>query len=408
MTFVRKRSRIIFLLIVVGLVGLVGYRVYSFIAKKQQTEPPEPPVVVVRAEPVELGTLRRDIRLTGDIEANTSVQVFPKCPGRLLPLNTEYLKKARALHEQGAISEVLGDEIKTVEEGDSVKKGQIIAVVDHESVEAQVNQAKAALVTAEAQRTQAQVALSQTEKDLERLRNLYAEGATSRQSLEKIEAEYKSLVAQHELAQARVDQSQAGLNQALIQLSECFITAPISGVIAQKFLEEGDMAMVTRPIFAIMDVDSVKVKADLAERYLRQVHSGTEAALEVDTYSDRSFQGRVTRISPVLNVINRTAQLEITIPNPEHLLKPGMFARIALTLVRKENVPIIPEAAVIRDESGLHVFVVEKGVARRRKVTLGLEEGPRVEVADGLRPGEMLVTAGQQRITQNQNVQIQQ
>lgn len=404
----RKGSRLLFLLIAVGLLGLIGYRVYWFITKKQQPEQSEVPLTVVRAEPVELGTVRRDIRLTGDIEANTSVQVFPKCPGRLLPLKKEYLEKARALHEQGAITEALIDKIETVEEGDSVEKGQIIAVVDHESIEAQVNQAKAALITAEAQRTQAQVALSQTEKDLERLRNLYAEGATSKQSLDKIEADYKGLVAQHELAQARVDQSQAGLNQALIQLSECFITAPISGVIAQKFLEEGDMAMITRPIFAIMDVDVVKLKADLAERYIRQVHNGTEAALEVDAYPDNAFQGQVTKVSPVLNVVNRTVQLEITIPNPDHLLKPGMFARIALTLAKRENVPIIPEAAVIRDESGLHVLVVENGVARRRKVTLGLEEGPRVEVADGLRPGEMLVTAGQQKITQNQNVQIQQ
>jgi HlyD family secretion protein len=404
---VRKGSRLLFLLIAVGLVGLLGYRVYWFITKKQQPQQSEAPPIVVRAEPVELGTIRRDIRLTGDIEANTSVQVFPKCPGRLLPLKKEYLEKARALHEQGAITETLVDKIKTVEEGDSVEKGQIIAVVDHESIEAQVNQAKAALTTAEAQRTQAQVALSQTEKDQERLRNLYAEGATSKQSLDKIEADYKSLVAQHELAQARVDQSQAGLNQALIQLSECFITAPISGVIAQKFLEDGDMAMVTRPIFTLMDVDVVKVKADLVERYLTQVHNGTEAALDVDAYPDKAFRGQVTKVSPILNVVNRTAQLEITIPNPDHLLKPGMFARIALTLARKENVPVIPEAAVLRDASAQHVFVVENGVARRRTVALGLEEGPRVEVTDGLRPGEMLVTAGQQKISQNQKVQIQ-
>lgn len=403
----RKRRRFIAVLIVLGLVGLMGYRVYWFITKKQQPEQAEAPVIAVRAEPVELGSIRKDIRLTGDIEANTSVQVFPKCPGRLLTLKKEYLEKARALHEKGAIAEALIDKIETVEEGDSVEKGQIIAAVDHESIEAQVNQAKAALTTAEAQRTQAQVALSQTEKDLERLRNLYAEGATSRQSLDKLEADYKGLVAQHELAQARVDQSQAGLNQALIQLSECFITAPISGVIAEKFLEEGDMAMVTRPIFTIMDIHGVKVKADLAERYLRQVHNGTEAVLEVDTYSDREFQGQVTKVSPILNVINRTAELEITIPNPDHLLKPGMFARIALTLAKKENVPVIPEAAVLRDASEQHVFVVENGVARRRNVTLGLEEGPRVEVTQGLRPGEMLVTAGQQKISQNQKIRIQ-
>lgn len=403
----RKRSRFIVFLIVLGLVGLMGYRVYWFITKKQQPEQAEAPVIAVRAEPVEVGSIRKDIRLTGDIEANTSVQVFPKCPGRLLPLKTEYLQKARSLYEQGAITETLVDRIKTMEEGGSVEKGQIIAVVDHESIEAQVNQAKAALITAEAQRTQAQVTLSQTEKDLERLRNLYAEGATSKQSLDKIEADYKGLVAQHELAQARVDQSQAGLNQALIQLSDCFITAPISGVIAQKFLEEGDMAMVTRPIFSIMDVDTVKVKADLAERYLSQVDNGTEGALDVDAYPDRVFQGQVTNVSPILNVINRTAELEITIPNPDHLLKPGMFARIALTLARKENVPIIPEAAVIREATGQHVFVVENGVARRRNVTLGLEEGPQVEITDGLRPGEMLVTAGHQKIFQNQKVQIQ-
>ncbi|NQT81608.1 efflux RND transporter periplasmic adaptor subunit, partial [bacterium] len=362
--------------------------------------------VIVRAAPVEKGTIRRDISLTGDVEAMISVQVFPKCPGRLISPTERDLQTIRDLHAEGAISSQPPDRIEDVEESDSVKKGQIIAVIDHENLEAQVNQAKAALTTANAQLKQAEVARAQTEKDLQRLRNLYEEGATSKQSLDKIETECQSLVQQENVAKARVEQSQAGLNQAQIQLSECFISAPISGIISEKYLERGDMAMVTRPIFAIIDVDKVKVTADLSERYLGQVAKGAGASIKVDTFAGRSFRGTVTRISPTLNVINRTAKLEITVDNPNHDLKPGMFARVTLNVVKREGVPIVLEAVVLRDQSGEYVFVVEEDIARRREVKLGLQEGPRVEILDGLQPGEVLIVSGQQKVAEGQRVQI--
>jgi RND family efflux transporter MFP subunit len=402
-----RKGRIILFPILVALFVAIGYRVYRLVTeKKPQT--PKAAAVLVRAAPVESGTIRRDIRLTGDIEALTSVQVFPKSPGRMLGLGEQHLQRARELYKEGAITQQPLDKIEEVDEGDTVQKGQIISVVDHENLDAAVNQAKAALTTAEAQLKQAEVARAQAEKDRERIRNLQKEGAASKQALEKIEAEYENLVEQENVAKARGTQSQAALNQAQIQLGECFITAPISGIISHRYLETGDMAMVTRPIFAIIDVDKVKITADLPQRYLSEVHKGGEASIEVDAFPGRGFQGSVTNISPVVNMLNRTAALEITVDNPEHLLKPGMFTRVTLNIARKEGVLVIAEAAVLRDEAEEYVFVVEgNSVARRRKVVLGLEEGPRVEVTDGLHAGEMLVVAGQQKISDGEAVQVQ-
>jgi len=401
-----RKGRIVIIPIVLVLVAGLGYRAYRLVIEKKHGSERSHTAVIVRAAPVEKGTIRRDISLTGDVEAMISVQVFPKCPGRLISPTERDLQTIRDLHAEGAISSQPPDRIEDVEESDSVKKGQIIAVIDHENLEAQVNQAKAALTTANAQLKQAEVARAQTEKDLQRLRNLYEEGATSKQSLDKIETECQSLVQQENVAKARVEQSQAGLNQAQIQLSECFISAPISGIISEKYLERGDMAMVTRPIFAIIDVDKVKVTADLSERYLGQVAKGAGASIKVDTFAGRSFRGTVTRISPTLNVINRTAKLEITVDNPNHDLKPGMFARVTLNVVKREGVPIVLEAVVLRDQSGEYVFVVEEDIARRREVKLGLQEGPRVEILDGLQPGEVLIVSGQQKVAEGQRVQI--
>ncbi len=403
-----RKGKILILLIVVVLAAGAGYRVYRLVTTKEgQAERSRSAAVVIRAAPVETGTIRRDIRLTGDVRAVTGVQVFPKCPGRLVQVTREHLEKVRKLYEEGAVSDKPLDELQEVDEGDSVEKGQIIAVIDHENLQAQVNQAKAALTTADAQLKQAEVARAQAEKDLERVRNLQKEGAAAKQVLEKTAAEYDSLVEQEKVAKARVEQSRAALNQAQIQLAECFITAPISGIVSEKFLETGDMAMVTRPIFAIIDVDKVEVTADLSERYLGQVSAGTDASLEVDAFPGRTFHGTLTKISPTISIINRTAEIEITVDNPAHSLKPGMFARITLNIVNKEQVPVILEAAVLRDETGQYVFVVEDGLARRREIKLGLEERERVEVNGGLKPGEMLVIAGQQKLIDGQPVEVQ-
>ena len=401
-------GKIILIIIILAFALGVGYRVYRLVAdKKDSSERVEEMAVIVRAIPVEKGDIRRDISLTGDVEAIISVQVFPKTPGRLIELKEEHLERVRKLFEEGAIPTSPVEKAVAVDEGDSVLEEQIIAVIDHEDFDTQVVQARAALTTARAQLSQAGVSLAQTEKDLKKTRNLYEQGATSKQSLDKLETEYENLVQQKNVAQSRVDQYQAALSQAQILLSECFIRAPISGIISHKYLEEGDMAMVTRPIFAIVDIDEVEITADLPERYLSQVHDGTEAFIKVDAFPNREFQGTVTRISPTLDVTNRTAKLEITVPNPDHALRPGMFARVALTVAKEEQVVVIQEAAVLRRGVTPYVFVVEEDIARRRDVVLGLEEGPRVEVSAGLTPGQLLVVAGQQKIADGDLVQIE-
>lgn len=405
---VRKKGKIFVLLIVLALAAGSGYRVYRLVTEKQnKPASSDPAVIVVKAAPVELGAIRWGVRLTGDVKAVTSVQVFPKCPGRLIEPAQKHLDKVLRLYKEGAVSEEPVAKIEEVDEGDLVTKGQIIAVVDHENLDAQVNQANAALTTSQAQLKQADVALTQIEKDLERTRNLAKEGAASKQALEKMEAERENLAEQKNVADARIKQSEAALVQAQIQLAECFITAPISGIVAERYLETGDMAMVTRPLFAIADIDNVDITADLPERYLTEVHPEAEVSMEVDAFAARPFKGVITKISPTLNVVNRTAELEITVPNPDHALRPGMFARVTLVFVEKKGVPVIPEAVVLRDESGRYVFIVESGVAHRRTVALGLEEGAMVEVVEGLRPGEMLVTAGQQKLSEGQSVQVQ-
>jgi RND family efflux transporter MFP subunit len=402
-----RKSRIFVLLIIIALAAGFGYRVYRLVMEgKKSPGSVGVALVTVRVEPVEKGTIRRDIKLTGSVEAMTSIQVFPKCSGRLIPFTQEDPEKVQKLFEDAGISAKLWNNTDETEEGESVVKDQIIAVLDHENADAQLVQARAALTTAQAQFTQSEIALGQMEKDLERTRNLYEEGASTKQALDKIEAEQKSLLAQKNVSKARVDQSQAALNQVQIQLTECYIVAPISGIVSKRFLETGDMAMITRPIFAIIDVDMVKIVTDLVQRYVDEVREGAEASVEVDSYPGRAFRGTVTQISPTLSVVNRSAELKIAIENADRALKPGMFTRIQLTISKREGVPIVPEAAVMRDMSGEHVFVIENSIAQRRPVVLGLIEGPKIEIREGVLPGEMLVVAGQQKIADQQKVTI--
>jgi len=126
----------------------------------------------------------------------------------------------------------------------------------------------------------------------------------------------------------------------------------------------------------------------------------------VDTYSEREFDGVVYRTGPNISRMTRTAEVEIRIPNPDHLLKPGMFVRLCLDLERKENVTVVPDAAMLRQGSEVFVYVVNGSKAYRRVLKLGISEGDRYEVVEGLELGDLVVVKGQHMLEDESEVTI--
>ena len=121
----------------------------------------------------------------------------------------------------------------------------------------------------------------------------------------------------------------------------------------------------------------------------------------------QKFIGKVTKVSPVLDLATRSAPIEITIDNPGHLLKSGMFAKVSLAIDQRLNVPVILKEAVIGKEPDTYVYTVENNKAKTRQVSLGIHEGPLYEVAQGLKEGEMVVIMGQQRLYDDAPVMVE-
>lgn len=185
------------------------------------------------------------------------------------------------------------------------------------------------------------------------------------------------------------------------------VESPLTGIIGRFYVDKGVSVTPQTPIALVVDMDKVKIDLDVPEKYLPQVSLGQSAQISVDAYPEEGFSGLVTKVSPVIDLETRSAPIEITVDNPQHRLKSGMFAKVRLILAEHKNVPVILKEAVMGKEPDLYVYVVKDNRAVLRKVNLGLREGPYYQVLDGLKEGNLVVIMGQQRLKDNAPVSVE-
>ncbi|HKV46223.1 MAG TPA: efflux RND transporter periplasmic adaptor subunit, partial [bacterium] len=295
-----------------------------------------------------------------------------------------------------------------------------------QSVDA-VNQAQAGLRSA-----QSSLALAQT--NLQRARSLYGQGAVARQDLDS--AQTQAQVAQAQVAQARaaydsavqnaalvhigsrqediqqaraqLAQAQAGLAAIQVQLRDSTMTAPFSGTITQRNVEPGEVvssvsASAQSPLFVLSEVHDVYVEFIVPAQHRGELRPSQSAQLAVDGLA-QTFAGRVEEIRPAADVASRTFGVKVRVPNPQGILRPGMFARGAIIVGVRHNVLQIPEQAVMTASSGPVVFIVRDGRAVRRDVTLGDHHDGLIEVIAGIAAGDAVVVQGQDALIDNQPV----
>jgi len=185
------------------------------------------------------------------------------------------------------------------------------------------------------------------------------------------------------------------------------VTSPLEGTVGRVYLDKGSNVSKNVAIAKVVNMDIVKVRIDVVERDLPRVKVGQAAEIKVDAYPDEIFRGYVERVSPVVDLASRTALVEIEISNPDHRLKPGMFARIKILIKEKENVLIISRDAIIREDSSNYVFIVkDDNKVHRQKIEIGLHENNKFEVISGLSEGEIVVTMGKTRLKEGDLVEI--
>jgi multidrug efflux pump subunit AcrA (membrane-fusion protein) len=195
------------------------------------------------------------------------------------------------------------------------------------------------------------------------------------------------------------------------ELSE--VASPISGIIAKVYNDPGaglspptmSMSMGT-PIAKVVNIGKVRVNIDVPEYQFSAVRKNQTALIRVDSFPGRDFTGQVSELTPVVDTLTRTSRAKIEIPNPDHLLRPGMFARVSLITTEKKKVVTIPARSLMKIESKDCVFVAVNGKAVKKDLKLGIREGEATEVLSGLSPGESLIVVGQEMLTDGLPVEI--
>ena len=241
------------------------------------------------------------------------------------------------------------------------------------------------------------------------------QAAQSEAQLRKLEASYnrsRQLFAQQLLSANDLDQLKFDLENARavnrmtnLELSYANVTAPISGVIAERSIKPGNFVQLNSPIFRIVDTSRLEATLNVPERELATLKPGLPVQLLVDALPGRPFTGRVDRVAPVIDSGSGTFRV-ICAFDSGGLLQPGMFGRVKIDYDQRANALVIPRIALLDDENDPAVFVVRAGKAARVNVKLGYYDGPWVEVRGGLKPGDRVVTAGKVALREGTDVQV--
>lgn len=292
-----------------------------------------------------------------------------------------------------------------VNAGDRVRAGQVLAVLAAQDLDAQVARATAArlaaqsaVLEAEKARAAAQSGAAFAEATYQRYQMLLDKRAISRQEFEEAESRYKSAVANQEMAAAAIARARAGQGQAEAELEGAkvmrgyaVLSAPFAGVISEKRMDAGSLAMPGQPLLILEQAGDFRLEATVEESRIAAVQLGDQVRVAVEALGT-TVEGRVSEIVPAVDAASRAFLVKIDLPGGAALrdLRSGQFGRAAFRIGRRQAMSV-PEAAVRRYGQLQSVFVSENGTARQRLVTLGPQSGGRVEVLSGLNPGERVV-----------------
>jgi membrane fusion protein (multidrug efflux system) len=201
---------------------------------------------------------------------------------------------------------------------------------------------------------------------------------------------------------AKLDRDETGLKFELAK-----VESPIAGVIGRILLDKGaNIAPAATAIAVVVDMDEMIVRLNLPEKDIPYFKKGLQAMLKVDSYPDTEFLGEVTRVAEIVDTQTRTLPIEISIPNKEHRLKSGMFARITIIAAKLKDVLVLPQDAIVQELGEKFVFTVENNIADKKKVVLGKRDNGKLEVLEGIKEGETIIVFGQQGLKDGAQVNV--
>lgn len=299
-------------------------------------------------------------------------------------------------------------EVVYVDEGDQVRKGQILARLDQSNLLIAVRQGKATVRVAEAQLKETELKELNLRKEKERLENLFKKHAISRQRYDDIDTAHSMALARMELINAQITSARENLAMAEQKLEDTMIISPFSGLIVKRFINRGEYVTTMPPtlLFLIMNIDKVKMEVGLPEVHLANVTIGNPVEIVTDTYPGVTFKGKISTINPMVDPGSRAFKAKVEIPNKDHRLKPGMFARVKIYPKIYKDVLIVPFKSVVTRGGRTVAFVAEGDRVSLRAVTVGVTNEREAEIIDGLQEGEEVAVEGHYGMADQTKVRV--
>jgi membrane fusion protein (multidrug efflux system) len=310
------------------------------------------PVVLVA---VQLRDVEDRIEAAGELLAKDHANVAAEVPGR--------------------VTEIL------LFEADAAEADQVVLEIDPERRRLEVEDASARVLEAEA-------ALFDQQREEKRLRELHRKQVASQAQLDKVNTQLK-------LVRARLAAARSHLGVAERALRDASVGAPFAGVIARRFVSVGEFVNVGQPLFELVALDPIEIEFSVAEKDSSRIALGSEVKVRVSPFPDESFRALVTIVSPTIDPRTRTLRLKAELPNPDGRLRPGLFARLDLGVDQRSGVPMVPEEAILyRSEDEVIFVLTDESRVERRVIETGVHLDGAVEVLEGLKGQEFVVTRG--------------
>lgn len=271
--------------------------------------------------------------------------------------------------------------------------GQVVrlCVAKGERVAAQAPIVEIDRRAAEINRARAEINLRQADADLARWEELKKSGAAAR-------SDYENFLTRRELAAVARDEAQ-------LALEKCSLAAPFAGIVANTFVEQGELVAPGTKAAHLIDIDRVKIGIDVAERDVPILVTSAVTAITLDAFPNRTFEGKIAYIAPAANQRSNTFPVEIALGNPDHLLKPGMIARATLIRRTLPKALVIPLQALIPVKGQYVVFLAEGERAVRRVVTLAAIIANGAVVAEGLQAGDNVIVEGNRALADGTRIE---
>jgi RND family efflux transporter MFP subunit len=337
-----------------------------------------------RLQPVEVtrvvkGPFGEEFSVAGMVTAFTEAKVTPRVAGRVVSVNAGL--------------------------GQRVAQGEALITIDQADYLNGLRVAEANLASARANSIQAETGYGNARANYERVEQLYNQGAAAKSELEQARGQYATAESGYKANQALISQCEAAFDKARMDYENTVVRAPFAGVVAQRLTDLGEMVSQQTPAVILIQDNPLLIKVSLGESMVSHVAPGQKVEVFIAS-SGKSYQGTVRSVAPQADAANRAFPVEITLDNPGDEVKPGMVADLRLTTKKVDDALVVPSDALMEEDNGAGIFVLEGDTVKHRKVTTGMSGQGSTQVVSGLNEGEVVVVKGNHLLIDGMKVQV--